>query len=264
MCLDRKHLHERGEDLSSRQLVHLIVETPPRAWRRLTGVSAGDPLERNTSTSVEKTIGVKSEREKIGNTSTSVEKTETKPHLSPSVEKHLHERGEDSGKNPSLRPNQETPPRAWRRLFLTNQHHFGDGNTSTSVEKTQCLHSCLSFGKKHLHERGEDTTGAKSKSATRETPPRAWRRRYRIFAFQPFDRNTSTSVEKTYFTDRWYHLAKKHLHERGEDCLAAAGRHKRDETPPRAWRRLQNSEETLAMVRNTSTSVEKTPRKASA
>jgi len=49
-------------------------------------------------------------------------------------------------------------------------------NTSTGVEKTA---DCIKPGRdawKHLHGRGEDTTGRERLITTLETPPRAWRR----------------------------------------------------------------------------------------
>ena len=55
VLLLRKHLHGRGEDVFNKCLISILVETPPRTWRRrkqrqsmLTGL-------RNTSTDVEKT-----------------------------------------------------------------------------------------------------------------------------------------------------------------------------------------------------------------
>ena len=52
-----------------------IAETPPRAWRRLTGNAAMSFNFRNTSTSVEKTKGQSGLKADVRNTSTSVEKT---------------------------------------------------------------------------------------------------------------------------------------------------------------------------------------------
>ena len=50
--------------------------------------------------------------------------------------KHLHERGEDRHRGVIVINVQETPPRAWRRLFLKYHCRRFSGNTSTSVEKT--------------------------------------------------------------------------------------------------------------------------------
>ncbi len=70
--------------------------------------------------------------------------------------------------------------------------------------------------------------------------------------------NTSTCVEKTRplpgpFCPSW-----KHLHVRGEDCSAFNCSRFLSETPPHAWRRLDNPGTIIIWFRNTSTCVEKT------
>ena len=52
---NQKHLHERGEDASQLEPQQKPMETPPRAWRRQNVSYETSCLQRNTSTSVEKT-----------------------------------------------------------------------------------------------------------------------------------------------------------------------------------------------------------------
>ena len=153
---------------------------------------------------------------------------------------------------------QETPPRAWRRLPLLALQPLLLGNTSTSVEKTHCPPIRLSNRQKHLHERGEDYGEQSGAMARKETPPRAWRRRNQQLGVDKRLRNTSTSVEKTEAPVKVCKECKKHLHERGEDVLLNVSEVTSKETPPRAWRRPFSNSTDLFMVRNTSTSVEKT------
>jgi len=70
-----KHLHGRGEDLII--IIHraVIIETPPRAWRRRKAGWRNEYRDRNTSTGVEKTVSQGDEL--------------------PAKWKHLHGRGED-------------------------------------------------------------------------------------------------------------------------------------------------------------------------
>jgi len=51
---------------------------------------------------------------------------------------------------------QETPPRAWRRLTISINKNAQGRNTSTGVEKTVQVYLQLEGGRKHLHGRGED------------------------------------------------------------------------------------------------------------
>ncbi len=156
---------------------NMTIETPPRAWRRLTQSVHILSRPRNTSTSVEKTLMFVGERRKL--------------------KKHLHERGEDSAVAPNSDKNSETPPRAWRRQrFIEGKENSGR-NTSTSVEKTKRSSTKNSPRWKHLHERGEDGVRKVAPYRGKETPPRAWRRRYLNWVVVHEERNTSTSVEKT-------------------------------------------------------------------
>ena len=132
--------------------------------------------------------------------------------------KHLHERGEDRNIKTRAVLQPETPPRAWRRPFVTlNQYRF-TRNTSTSVEKTCNNGHRQQYGKKHLHERGEDLLMKCENLAVLETPPRAWRRLPLSATGAHGAGNTSTSVEKTILKTDHTNTEKKHLHERGEDC----------------------------------------------
>ena len=134
----------------------------------------------------------------------------------------------------------------------------GFRNTSTSVEKTQTKQIKKSKKKKHLHERGEDSIFELEWVAAVETPPRAWRRPLSDTFWLDWLRNTSTSVEKTSLLPISASLRKKHLHERGEDLFDKNTYQTPQETPPRAWRRLNAISSFSVSARNTSTSVEKT------
>ena len=59
-----------------------------------------------------------------GNTSTCVEKTGFVPHIAHLSWKHLHVRGENTGTKNWTNICQETPPRAWRKLFLLTRPHL--------------------------------------------------------------------------------------------------------------------------------------------
>jgi len=91
---------------------------------------------------------------------------------------------------------------------------------------------------KHLHVRGENIHSRGSLTAKRETPPRAWRKRWQELQLQEAERNTSTCVEKTCIIEMRLMLCR--------------------ETPPRAWRKHIALEGKLGTARNTSTCVEKT------
>ena len=113
----QKHLHERGEDALSSGASIILMETPPRAWRRPVSRPRTGYAHRNTSTSVEKTV-----------------LHSLQLHL---AEKHLHERGEDRILSAEYGEIKETPPRAWRRPQSPRHLQSPSRNTSTSVEKTQ-------------------------------------------------------------------------------------------------------------------------------
>ena len=91
----RKHPHERGEDHGRGPGPHIPLETPPRAWGRLSQDKRDITIDGNTPTSVGKT------RNDLGN-----EYNE---------QKHPHERGEDIAGGEDLFQRAETPPRAWGR-----------------------------------------------------------------------------------------------------------------------------------------------------
>ena len=175
--LRRKHLHGRGEDPRIVYQDHILMETPPRTWRRPKKMLFPVSWHRNTSTDVEKTqshhhqLGRRKEtpprtwrrrkrgrnrHNRAGNTSTDVEKTIGASAHTFWIRKHLHGRGEDS----------ET-----YGLFSRRPR-----NTSTDVEKTRHVASLDIEFKKHLHGRGEDVEAKTSTALPSETPPRTWRR----------------------------------------------------------------------------------------
>ncbi len=172
-----KHLHGRGEDQVFLLPCLLLLETPPRTWRRLVGYLVRLDVVRNTSTDVEKTC-------------CSGEQTAHQ-------RKHLHGRGEDCRRRRLAFVPSETPPRTWRRLVSYGRKRTGDGNTSTDVEKTKSMPSGKDRIRKHLHGRGEDYNWINFSIVIIETPPRTWRRLADYRRYHYGCRNTSTDVEKT-------------------------------------------------------------------
>ena len=132
----KKHLHVRGEDSRFTCAKICPMETPPRAWRRLSKFAGNLFIQRNTSTCVEK--------------------TQFHYQMPCNFQKHLHVRGEDSWSRPYLTAGTETPPRTWRRLHVICFVSITDRNTSTYVEKTVCAKEVV--------------------TKDMETPPRTWRR----------------------------------------------------------------------------------------
>ena len=113
----QKHLHGRGEDNCLRRFTRVVLETPPRTWRRPT-LRPADPS---------------------------------------GAEKHLHGRGEDDRSKQTNCGKWETPPRTWRRPETPAVWGSVWGNTSTDVEKTKSKKAALQKSWKHLHGRGEDS-----------------------------------------------------------------------------------------------------------
>ncbi len=93
----KKHPHGRGEDADQPDIAGQQEETPPRAWGRRAPGRSTSLLSRNTPTGVGKTA---------------------QPELCSRPQwKHPHGRGED-GKAPWVPGSgEETPPRAWGRLY---------------------------------------------------------------------------------------------------------------------------------------------------
>ncbi len=136
----RKHPHGRGEDAMQRCKELLKKETPPRAWGRLKAILKNSAGTGNTPTGVGKTV------------------LNTFSCLTP--RKHHHGRGEDRIQRGFFLRWEETPPRAWGRLYLRCEYTNELGNTPTGVGKTQ---EKLKYGlstKKHPHGRGEDNAQA--------------------------------------------------------------------------------------------------------
>ena len=153
---NKKHPHERGEDLVGTLKMEPKLETPPRAWGRLHGAETHCAMAGNTPTSVGKTRCPAARRS--------------------SRQKHPHERGEDPQGVAQPGLHLETPPRAWGRRGRAGSGRGARGNTPTSVGKT-LLHSLsMRLSRKHPHERGEDHLLADTVVVKVETPPRAWGR----------------------------------------------------------------------------------------
>ncbi len=152
----------------------------------------------------------------------------------------------------------ETPPRAWGRLewFVSNTVH--KRNTPTCVGKTKRVFYTTLPHQKHPHVRGEDGLSYRNRLIEAETPPRAWGRLTTHSIRQQKPRNTPTCVGKTSKVGKWYIVAKKHPHVRGEDVLRLSCTVFGWETPPRAWGRLFTDAATCIWAGNTPTCVGKT------
>ena len=132
----RKHPHGRGEDPGDSIQQSTGVETPPRAWGRLSPFFRGKTGGRNTPTGVGKTVLLWEVSVWHG--------------------KHPHGRGEDTRWREKWKEGKETPPRAWGRpcaSLVPNRH---GGNTPTGVGKTRASAVGSLRWKKHPHGRGED------------------------------------------------------------------------------------------------------------
>ena len=117
-------------------------------------------------------------------------------------------------------------------------------------------------GQKHPHERGEDWRRWRELKPYPETPPRAWGRLCQVSPGSQYFGNTPTSVGKTVVENVHRLHVKKHPHERGEDQFELSLSITSEETPPRAWGRLEGIAISLLTLRNTPTSVGKTKRTA--
>ena len=148
-----------------------------------------------------------------------------------------HVRGEDNAKTGQARPERETPPRAWGRLFPFFPFGPYDRNTPTCVGKTAADTVSFRHHEKHPHVRGEDTGCGSGSGFPRETPPRAWGRPCGVSSDSISTRNTPTCVGKTSKGLGMDWRGKKHPHVRGEDSPKMKMQAIKGETPPRAWGR---------------------------
>ena len=132
----------------------------------------------------------------------------------------------------------ETPPRAWGRLPRRPKCQINEW--------------------KHPHVRGEDQIRREVQGQQEETPPRAWGRHHEKTKDRKNYRNTPTCVGKTSPVSSSSSSKKKHPHVRGEDTKVSNIFDFSEETPPRAWGRLEAAADRKASVRNTPTCVGKT------
>ena len=132
------------------------------------------------------------------------------------------------------------------------------GNTPTCVGKTLPISTCPCWIWKHPHVRGEDHFPGVLCGTHEETPPRAWGRLLKTFAFMAGFGNTPTCVGKTYPQKCINAEQRKHPHVRGEDLSPAMPGATERETPPRAWGRLHAKAPTACLTGNTPTCVGKT------
>ena len=173
----KKHPHVRGEDQCRSPSRAPERETPPRAWGRPTGFHQHPSRRGNTPTCVGKT-----------------------PSINYSViifQKHPHVRGEDATQHFAVVSYEETPPRAWGRLFAIRKANSRRRNTPTCVGKTKPCALLAGQSRKHPHVRGEDDALADAGEQSGETPPRAWGRPTEIIADTMQMGNTPTCVGKT-------------------------------------------------------------------
>ena len=113
------------------------------------------------------------------------------------MKKHPHVRGEDCAMSKAPNPSPETPPRAWGRRLFIFLNFSPRGNTPTCVGKTHAERARTRRYRKHPHVRGEDTGSHCQAIFYKETPPRAWGRRFPSALTYHSHRNTPTCVGKT-------------------------------------------------------------------
>ena len=207
----------RGEECCRQASRLASVETPPRAWGR---VSAGWI----------RTSG-------LGNTPTCVGKSHLRRCGTWARRKHPHVRGEEPCGQGRMSGQKETPPRAWGRACISVSPHTKLGNTPTCVGKRPCEPLPALSRQKHPHVRGEEQPAMTSPVARPETPPRAWGRALRTRKKVRPDGNTPTCVGKS--------VAVPLLHPGTV------------ETPPRAWGRARSLARKPCAERNTPTCVGK-------
>ena len=172
-----KHLHMRGENISSSNTIWAKLETSPHAWRKPPDMEIWSVKDRNISTCVEKTAPLRTYRLRRG--------------------KHLHMRGENIPSVETWIQIVETSPHAWRKQLLMLASHKVVRNISTCVEKTMPVCPSVCSLKKPLHMRGENFRLHIISSSSRETSPHAWRKHFIADSCISFKRNISTCVEKT-------------------------------------------------------------------
>ena len=134
------------------------------------------------------------------------------------------------------------------------------GNTPTCVGKTHQGVFVELPCKKHPHVRGEDCFPVVVNRQAPETPPRAWGRRHPITVSANCGGNTPTCVGKTLAGFKKEDVLEKHPHVRGEDATKTGVFSKEQETPPRAWGRLNDLGNMSMLYGNTPTCVGKTYR----
>ena len=194
------------------------------------------------------------------------------------IEKHPHERAEDSQRMSLPQRDSETPPRTWGRpvdcrafgeIVRNTPTHVGKtdfralgrdgwGNTPTHVGKTFPSTVQASCKKKHPHARGEDKWLILKIVMRSETPPRTWGRPCLLHRRREARGNTPTHVGKTELNNGVNNNLEKHPHARGEDSGEQGGRIGKTETPPRTWGRHSLVAHGSLYRRNTPTHVGKT------
>ena len=171
-----KYLRVRGEEATMVPSGAVLKEIPPRARRR--------------------EVHAAQVRGTQGNTSACAEKSRLHRLTHPRDGKYLRVRGEEETEPHGLEPNTEIPPRARRRAIRTLTQIGNTGNTSACAEKRVRRPPPCQQRRKYLRVRGEESNWEKSKTDSREIPPRARRRggigRGLVFCLG----NTSACAEK--------------------------------------------------------------------
>ncbi len=116
----------------------------------------------------------------------------------------------------------------------------------------------LTLQKKHPHGRGENDYLQESWDMIQETPPRAWGKPHDQHKKQLLLGNTPTGVGKTERDPEGRAYVGKHPHGRGENGFLIVIAFLAQETPPRAWGKLQKERLLEYLKRNTPTGVGKT------
>ena len=144
----------------------------------------------------------------------------------------------------SVYPAQETPPRMWGELHLSQAPQMQVRNTPTYVGRTYCLLKVLCCRWKHPHVCGENYLFGSFFNFLYETPPRMWGEHSKWKRRLKMNRNTPTYVGRTGGRLLSELLAQKHPHVCGENLCLYKNSQFVVETPPRMWGELKTTEKT--------------------
>ncbi len=213
--LSPEHPHVGGEDHSDAPQVGVRVGTPPRRWGGRLPRLHGEALDRNTPTSVGRTISSMRETTALA--------------------EHPHVGGEDLEERPCVANPLGTPPRRWGGLLPDGVPAVARRNTPTSVGRTPGTPCARSTTPEHPHVGGEDVEPCRHDFLVPGTPPRRWGGRgCRRCAWSGL-RNTPTSVGRTWSPSWVLDHRTEHPHVGGEDSIEENAKLPARGTPPRRW-----------------------------